>query len=134
MSKSETKEEYLQSQYVAHVELIHPMQFGKLKVSHVEITTLSHESTRLSNGTLSIPTDVEGDIEYFPESNVANWKVTRYEVPMLDEKKYPLGSYEYVPYTYPERVGGYLGSYSSKNGCIGFLDEALHITMMKDLK
>jgi hypothetical protein len=131
MNKNEKLDEFIQMQYVASVELRHPIQYGKRKVSHMEITMKSHDSVALNNGVLAIPTDVEDKIENIPESNLVKWRVDAYVVPIFPNHP---EAYEYNPYTYPNQVGGYLGSYSDEKGCIGFLDAALQITTMKELE
>ena len=127
----ETEEEFVQSQTVISVELKHPMQHGKREVNFLDITTSGYT---ICAGILSVPTDVGGRAEHFPIENIVKWRVDVYLVPRLPKWKQEFGSYEYTPYTYPERVGGYLGSYGNEEGCIAFLDIDMQITMMEDLE
>ena len=65
--------------------------------------------------------------------NIVKWRIDNHFVPKLI--KWLDGNYEYEPYAYPERLGGYLGYYNDKDGkCIAFLDTDLQITMMADLE
>ena len=127
----EAMKEFMEVQTVISVELKHPMQHGKREVNFLDITTPGYT---IGDGVLSVPTDVEGRAEHFPMENVVKWRIDRYFVPFLDKHNHEYGSYEYTPYTYPERVGDYLGSYSNSSGCIAFLDSDMQITMMKDLE
>ena len=131
----ETKEEFLQTQVVVSIELKHPMQYGKRKISFLDVTTTGIDGIRIEDGIVKIQTDVEGRSENFPIDNVVKWRIDTHFVPCFPKWKQELGAYEYSPYTYPERVSGYLGSYYKVDGeCLGFLDDGLHVTTMKDLK
>ena len=124
----ESESEFLQMQYVADVELWKPMQYGKHKVSHLQITMHSFDSAYIKDGVLFVCTDVEGRREHFPESNVVKWRIDSHEVPTIKVKRED-APYEYTPYTYPERLGDYLGSYSNSSGCLAFLGSDLQVTM-----
>lgn len=131
----EVKEEFLQAQVVVSVELKHPMQYGKRKVSHLEITVEHDSSVKIADDVLIVHTQQAGVSEHFPMANVVKWRIVSNLVPPL--KGHEFGSYEYSAYTYPERLGGYLGSYSKVNDeceCLGFLDSEMQITMMEDLE
>ena len=129
-AKTEVEEaEFVQAQNVISVELKCPMQHGKRKVSFLEITM---SNFGIADGVLNVITDMLGVSEHFPMDNVVKWRIDSHLVPPLVGHEF--GSYEYSPYTYPERVGGYLGSYGNDKGCLGFLDSDMQITMMKDLE
>ena len=79
----EASEEFLQAQYVADVELKHPIHYGKRMIPHLAITMRSYDSASIKDGVLTIHTDVDGRAEYFPESNVAKWRIDTYFVPLF---------------------------------------------------
>jgi hypothetical protein len=114
------------------VELKDPMHKGKRKVSFLDITTSGANGVVMGLEELHIETDVDGMTEHIPRENVIKRRVKMHMIPALDG--YEFGSYEYKPYTYPNDVGGYLGSYSNKDGCLAFVDTDLQITYMKDLE
>ena len=124
--------EFVQAQIVVSVELKHPMQYGKRKVSHLEVTIEHDSSVKVVDDVLMVHTQQAGVSEHFPMANVVKWRIVSNLVPPLEGHEF--GSYEYAAYTYPERLGGHLGSYSNKQGCLGFLDTDMQITMMEDLE
>lgn len=125
-------EEFVQAQLVVSVELKWPMQHGKRKISFLDISIYDDASVENRNNVLHIATNQAGVSEHFPMDNVVKWRIDSHLVPPLVGHEF--GSYEYTPYTYPERVGGYLGSYGNEKGCLGFLDSDMQITMMEDLE
>jgi len=124
--------EFVQAHVIVSVELKCPMQWGKRKVSHLDVTVFNQDDVSVGDGILIINTIAAGIFEFFPLDNVVKWRVVSHLVPPLEG--YEFDTYEYSPYTYPERVGGYLGSYSNDAACLGFLDSGMQITLMKDLE
>ncbi len=129
----ETKEEFLQTQVVVSIELSNPLHYGKREVSHLEITIEHDTGVKVIDNVLTVYTQQAGVSEHFPMANVVKWRIVSNLVPTL--KGHEFGSYKYSAYTYPERLGGYLGSYSKVSDeceCLGFLDSEIQITMMED--
>ncbi|KKN43479.1 hypothetical protein LCGC14_0702700 [marine sediment metagenome] len=124
----ETKEEFLQTQVVVSIELSNPLHYGKREVSHLEITIEHDISVKVINNVLTVYTQQAGVSEHFPMANVVKWRIVSNLVPSL--VGYEFGSYEYDPYTYPERLGNYLGSYSNSSGCIAFLSSNMQVEMV----
>ena len=129
----ETKEEFVQTQIVVSIELKNPMHYGKRDVSHLEITIEHDSGVKVIDNVLTVYVGQAGVSEHFPMANVVKWRIVSNLVPPLKGRKFD--SYEYNPYAYPRRLGGYLGSYCDNNGvCLGFLDTEMVITTMKDLE
>ncbi|KKN27188.1 hypothetical protein LCGC14_0867080 [marine sediment metagenome] len=126
----EVAEEFVAVQYLVSVELKFPFHEGKRIVNWLDITTSGENGVVMGKEELHIETDVDGLTEHIPRENVAKRRVKMYMIPQLEG--YELGSYEYVPYTYPNRVGGYLGSYRNEKGGLAALGTDLRITMIKD--
>ena len=129
----ETKEEFLQTQVVVSIELRSPMHHGKREISHLEITVEHDSGVKVIDNVLTVYVCQAGISEHFPMANVVKWRIVSNLVPPLEGREFD--SYEYNPYAYPQRLGGYLGSYCDNNGvCLGFLDTEMVITTMKDLE
>jgi len=130
--KKDEPVEFVQAQVVVSVELKHPMQYGKRQVSHLEMTVDYDSSVKIADNVLIVHTQQAGVSEHFPMANVVKWRIVSNLIPPLEGHEF--GAYEYSPYTYPERLGGYLGSYGNDAGCLAFLDTDMRITMMADLE
>ncbi len=128
----ETKEEFLQTQVVVSIELSSPMHHGKREISHLDITVDLDSGVKVIDDVLTVYVCQAGISEHFPMANVVKWRIVSNLVPSLKGREFD--SYEYNPYAYPERLGGYLGSYCDNNGvCLGFLDAEMQITTTEDL-
>ena len=129
----ETKEEFLQTQVVVSIELKNPLHYGKREVSHLEITIEHDTGVKVIDNILTVYVIQAGVSEHFPMANVNKWRIVSNLVPSLKGREFD--SYEYNPYAYPRRLGGYLGSYCDNNGVrLGFLDNEMQITMIEDTK
>lgn len=131
--KNDDAGEAVEAQIVVTVELKHPFHIGKRKISFMVVTAGSIDDVVLNMEALYIRTDDDCVSHHIPRENVVKWKTRRYMIPPLADMEW--GMYTYEPYTYPDNVGGYLGSYSDlKDVCIAFVDMDLQITYMKDLE
>jgi hypothetical protein len=128
--KNDKAGEAVDAQIVVTVELKDPFHIGKRKVSFLVVTATGISGIVMGIDELHIETDDDCLSEHIPRENVVKRKVRRYMIPPLADMEW--GTYTYEPYTYPDNVGGYLGSYSDLKGeCIAFVDTDLQITLLK---
>ncbi len=132
VEEKSTTEEFVALQYIVSVELKFPFNVGKRKVSWIDITTSGENGVVMGTEELHIETNVDGQSEHIPRENVIKRRERMFMIPQLEGHEF--GSYEYRPYTYPQKLDGYIGSYSNENRCLGFLDIDMQITMMADLE
>ena len=129
----ESEEEFVAVQYVVSVELKVPFQEGNRKISWVDITTSGKNGVAMNKEELRIETNVDGEIEYIPRENIVKRREKVLMIPQLEGHEF--GSYVYTPYTYPQKMGGWLGSYHSNEGIhLAFLDIYMQVVLPTDLE